>query len=163
MKKIFAFLLIVFLVELGCSHIPDKGINNTWFAPELKESRANGSSHNAGRDCMSCHSRGGNREAASEGVWTVGGTVYQTNTTRVLPGSTLELYTGPNETGVKVISLPVDKKGNAYSNKKINFGSGLYPVVIGPTGKKEMMISSINQGACNSCHNNGTPKITVDN
>lgn len=155
------FLLIVFLI--GCSHIPDKGINNTWFAPELTQSEfGEDESHNAGKNCMSCHSQGGDREAAKEGIWTLAGTVYQSGTSKVLAGSTVELFTGPNGTGAKVISLPVDDKGNAYTNKSISYGNGLYPVVTSPSGKKAMMINNIGNGSCNSCHNNGTPKITVE-
>lgn len=163
MKNIFIPAFFLFSLAIGCSHIPDQGINNTWFAPETKQSQfGDRESHNAGRNCTSCHSKGGDREAASEGVWSVAGTVYQSGSNQTLPGATVDLYTGPNETGVKVISLPVDDKGNAYTNKSISFGSGLFPVVTSPSGKKSIMISSIGNGSCNSCHNNGTPKITVD-
>ena len=163
MFKVFLPIFALFFLAIGCSHVPDKGINNTWFATELTQSEfGDDESHNAGKNCMTCHVKGGDREAAKEGVWSIGGTVYQTGTTKVLPGSTLELFTGPNGTGNKVISLPVDDKGNAYTNKNISFGTGLFPVVTGPTGKKAAMMTSIGNGACNSCHNNGTPKITVE-
>lgn len=163
MKKVFFPLFVLFVIAIGCSHIPDKGINNTWFAPEIKQSELQGrGSHNAGKNCTSCHAKGADREAASEGIWSIAGTIYESGTTKVLPGATVELFTGPNETGTKVISLPVDNKGNAYTNKNINFGAGLYAVVTGPSGKKSFMMSSLGNGSCNSCHNNGTPKITVE-
>lgn len=158
----FSFILGT-LVYVGCSHIPGKGMNNAIADATSKSSSANERSHNAGRACMSCHRAGGG-EAAGEGKWTLAGTVYDEATNKILSGSTVDFYTGPHATGIKLLSLETDRSGNLYTNRKINFGNGIYPVVTSPNGNKAYMSSSISQGDCNSCHdNNNTPRITVQN
>jgi cytochrome c553 len=115
-------------------------------------------SHNAGNNCMNCHKSGG----SGEGIFTVGGTVYKTNSTTVYPNTTVKLYTGPNGSGTLVKTIEVDGKGNFYTSGTINFGSGLYPVVTGTTGSITNMTESIKTGACNSCHGVTTGKITAN-
>lgn len=114
-------------------------------------------SHNMGKNCMGCHVSGGQ----GEGWFTVGGTVYKNNSNSTYPGATLKLYSGPNGSGNLVATIPVDKLGNFYTTQSINFGSGLYPVVIGNNGQREMD-SPISSGQCNKCHGNSTGKISLN-
>jgi hypothetical protein len=164
MKKLLIYSFVLGSIgTIGCSHVPGKGLNNAIADATSKNSSANERSHNAGKACMSCHRAGGG-EAAGEGKWTLAGTVYNEATMKTLPGSTVDFYTGPNATGAKLLSLEVDRSGNLYTTRKINFGNGIYPVVTSPNGNKAFMSSSISQGDCNSCHdNNNTPRITVQN
>lgn len=111
-------------------------------------------SHNNGQNCMSCHVSGGD----GEGWFIVAGSVYDTTLTQPFTNATVKLYTGPNGTGTIKATLQVDKKGNFYTTESIDFGSGLYPAVVGPTVTKYMN-STISSGQCNSCHGKTTDKI----
>lgn len=103
-------------------------------------------SHNAGKNCMSCHNGGG--EAPK---WNVAGTVYNDVLTATNSNATVKLYTGPDGTGTLKYTLQVDSKGNFYTSSPIDFTGGLYPSVVGATSTNSMA-SPITSGACNSCH-----------
>ena len=104
-------------------------------------------SHNAGKDCMSCHKPGGGEAPA----WKVAGTVYNEALTAVNSNATVKLYTGPDGTGTLKYTIQVDKKGNFYTSSAIDFAGGLYPTVTGATSTYSMS-TPITSGACNSCH-----------
>ena len=104
-------------------------------------------SHKAGQNCMNCHESGGD----GEGWFTVAGTVYNEAQTSILPNATIKLYSGSNATEDLIATIEVDSKGNFYTTKKIDFGTGLYTLVEGNTATKNMM-ASITSGECNSCH-----------
>lgn len=116
-------------------------------------------SHNMGNNCMTCHVSGGK----GEGWFKVAGTVYDSLLSNTIANGKVELYTQANGQGDKVMTVEIDGKGNFYTTENIDFNQGLFPVVISQSGKKKFMASSINQGACNSCHNVNQTKIWVNN
>ena len=110
-------------------------------------------SHNMGQNCMSCHVSGGK----GEGWFQVAGTVYDTLLSKTNPNTTVQLYSDSKGTNLKY-TVQVDALGNFYTTEKIDFGSGLYPVVVGKTISSHMS-SPITSGQCNSCHGVSTSKI----
>ncbi len=115
-------------------------------------------SHNAGKDCGSCHRAGQN-----EYVFSVSGTVYQKDSSSVAPGSTVFLYTGPNGTGEMVLRLEVDRQGNFYTTEPLSRNiQELYPTVTGPQGSIQHMSTQPHTGSCNSCHGNTQAVIWVE-
>lgn len=106
-----------------------------------------GSSHNAGRDCTSCHG------------FTVAGTVYRSGGTGVYPGAVVRLTTGSGGSGTVVATLTADATGNFYTTTPIAFASGLYTTITGTSGTLSPMTAAITSGACNRCHTS-TNRIT---
>ena len=111
-------------------------------------------SHNAGRNCMDCHSQGG----SGDGWFTVAGTAYNSAKTNIYPNVTVKLYTAINGTGTLKYTVQGDALGNFYTTQTIDFGSGLYPAVQGTAGPKYMS-TAITTGRCNSCHGVSTDKM----
>jgi cytochrome c553 len=152
--KLFGFLVFSLVLAVSCEK---ENENENEGGNETKTSTANSSeSHNMGQNCMNCHKQGGQ----GEGWFTVAGTVYDTSTTKVYPGATIKLFTGPNGTGTLKYTLPVDKLGNFYTTNSVDFISGLYPAVTGSNATRYMS-STISNGQCNSCHGSSTSKITA--
>ena len=112
-------------------------------------------SHNAGMDCMQCHTSG-------EDNFHTAGTVFDTSMTSPLANAVIKLYSEPMEGGKLKASIEVDGLGNFFSSKKLNFSNGLYPTVIGPGGNKKHMSSSTTSGSCNSCHGISQDPIWVN-
>ncbi len=151
--RILVFALFsVFLI--ACSHYEE-------LKKDPKESKSgDDESHNAGQDCASCHNKSGN-EAASEGWWTVAGTVFKTNGSAQKSAS-IELWTKPGKQGTLVKKLVTDDLGNFYTDEILNFQGGVYPVLIAASGELEMN-SVFSGGSCNSCHNGITQtKLKID-
>jgi hypothetical protein len=142
--KLFKFKLsLLFTVFcLACTHVEE-------LENDVEESKPDERSHNAGKNCSSCHNVNGN-EASSE-WWTIAGTVYNTNGS-VLNNATIELWDGKNRNGQLIKKLTSDLSGNFYTNQIINFKSGLFPVLVYEDSVKTMQ-SAFNGGSCNSCHN----------
>ena len=117
-------------------------------------------SHNAGQNCMSCHTPG--TSAGSKGVWTVAGTVYTSSTgATIAKNLVINFFTGPNGTGTLKYTMTANAKGNFYSANTVNFTGGLYPAVVGPTTTKYMGSSVTSPSSCNSCHTGGTGTARV--
>lgn len=122
-------------------------------------SENNGSeSHNMGKNCMQCHTSGGN----GSGIFKVAGTVYNETQTSTNPNGQVQLYTEADGAGQLIASIKVDSKGNFYTTNNISFTNGLYPVVISSSGNKKYMGEPAFKGECNSCHNVSTSKIYVN-
>ena len=115
-------------------------------------------SHNMGQNCMNCHKSGGE----GKGVFKVAGTVYNAALNQTSSNGTVYLYSGSNGSGTLVATIEVDGKGNFFTTETVDFGSGLYPVVMGPGQDKHYMGSTITNGECNSCHGVSTSKIWVN-
>ena len=98
------------------------------------------SSHNAGRDCLTCHRDFG-----------VAGTVYRADGS-TYPGATVRLTTAASGGGSVALSLTSDGAGNFYASRSVGFGAGLYTDVTGTTGATRAMTAAVTSGACNSCH-----------
>ena len=149
-NKLFIFYLAAFVVMFNFCKKDDSNSGN-----ETKTSaNFNTESHNMGQNCMNCHTQGG----SGEGWFNLAGTVYNESFTNTEPNKTINLYTEPNGKGDLKYSIQVDGNGNFYSAQSINFGSGLYPAVVGNTVTKYMS-SSITSGKCNSCHGVSNDKI----
>ncbi len=108
-----------------------------------------GSSHNAGKNCQSCHK------------FTVAGSVYKKDLLSVYPGAIVKLTTQAGGAGSVVATFSSDKSGNLYTSSGISFGSGLYVGITGATGTK-YMTSPITSGACNSCHGSSAAKAWTE-
>tara|TARA_R110002050_G_scaffold290260_1_gene443740 strand:- start:70348 stop:70830 length:483 start_codon:yes stop_codon:yes gene_type:complete len=115
-------------------------------------------SHNAGRNCITCHSAGG----SGEGWFRAAATVYDSTLTFVKPNATLEFYTGKYGTGTLQATLEVDGNGNFYTTSSIDFSNGLYCTVISASGKKRYMRKKITTGECAKCHGVDEDRIWVD-
>jgi hypothetical protein len=101
------------------------------------------SSHNAGRNCLSCHG------------FTAAGTAYKSDGTTTHPGATVRLTTASGGGGTVVAALTADASGNFYTSSSINFGTGLFVTATGTGGAVTPMGSAITSGACNNCHASG--------
>lgn len=153
---ILIFSVLIAMVFISCEK--EESNDNDNSAGEMYSSYNESESHNAGANCMSCHKSGG----PGEGIFTVGGTVYNSSGNAVYANATVKLYSGPNGTGTLVKTIEVDGKGNFYTTGSVSFGTGLYPTVTGTSGNISKMASAITTGACNSCHGTSTGKITAN-
>ena len=133
--------LIILVLILSCS------TENEYESTNGSSASGSNSSHNMGKDCMSCHKPGGGEAP----VWKVAGTVYNEALTNTNSNAIVNLYTGPNGTGTLKYTIYVDAKGNFYTSSTIDFTGGLYPSVTGSTSTYSMS-TPITTGACNSCH-----------
>jgi hypothetical protein len=148
MKKSLAFfsLILSLLLLYSCENEGD----DAGEASGLTSSFNGSGSHNAGKNCLSCHQ------------FTVAGTVYSKDLASVYPGATVKVTSQVNGGGTLLGTLEVDKKGNFYTGKSISFGSGAYVSVTGTTGTIKHMGPAITSGACNSCHGSSTSKVWAD-
>ena len=144
--SIFSLIISLIIVLQACEK---EGGNKTNIS-QLNSKK----SHNMGQNCMNCHKNGGE----GEGWFLAAGTVYDSLKTTTYPNTTVKLFTGPNGTGTLKHTLQVDGLGNFYTTETIDFGSGLYPAVVGKNSTKYMSSSTTN-GQCNSCHGSSTDKI----
>jgi hypothetical protein len=106
-------------------------------------------SHNAGRDCLGCHS------------FTVAGTVYRAGGVAISPGAVLRLTTASAGGGTVVATLTADGSGNFYTGLPVSFGTGLFVTAASTAGAVRSKAAPITSGACNRCHTSGT-RIIVD-
>jgi hypothetical protein len=108
-----------------------------------------GSSHNTGKNCLSCHK------------FTVGGSIYKKDLASAYPGSVVNLTTQVNGAGTVVATLTTDNSGNIHTSNSIGFGTWLYVSVTGSAGTKYMS-STITSGGCNACHGSTTSKAWTE-
>ncbi len=101
-------------------------------------------SHNAGRDCLGCHS------------FSVAGTVYQADGVSVSPGATVHLTSLPGAATPVDLTLTADATGNIHTNATIDFGAGLTVTASAAGGTARTMSAAVTSGACNHCHVAGT-------
>lgn len=114
-------------------------------------------SHNAGRDCMTCHLPDGE----GEGCWTVAGSLYTAGGQHASGGIRTLLFSRPLGQGGVVMALESDQNGNVYTSQALDLGLGLFPAVINSTGDTAFMNESIRDGACNRCHGVSTDRIAL--
>lgn len=96
-------------------------------------------SHNAGRDCLQCHSL------------TMAGTVYRDDGSPY-PGAVVRVTTGPGGTGDVLVRLTTDASGNFFTDRAVSWDGGLHADVSGASGTVRPMLAPVTGGACNSCH-----------
>lgn len=146
-------IVLAGFVLQSCSHYDD-------IMKNAEESTANEKSHNAGRDCMSCHQDNSNE--ASEKWWYVAGTVFDDNKKVAESSGAIELWTQPNRSGELLRKITIDKSGNFYTAKIVDFKGGFYPVYVGNNGKVKEMSTQTSNGSCSSCHGVTKEVIEVD-
>lgn len=152
--KFYSSLTIVFLATVLVFTFPSCKKNK---CGDTNVSFSGGSkSHNFGQNCLNCHKSGG--EGEGEGCFNVAGSASNSALTSNLTGGTIKLYTGAGGTGTLKYTIQIDSKGNFYTTESIDY-SGLYPAITGTSGATSYMSSSLNTGACNSCHGVSTGKI----
>jgi hypothetical protein len=100
-------------------------------------------SHNAGKNCLSCHS------------FTAAGTAYKSDGTTAYPGAIIRLTTAGGGGGTVLATLTADPSGNFYTSSAITFGSGVYVTATGTGGATTPMGPAITSGACTACHTTG--------
>ena len=146
-------LAVAFVLMMIIQSCEKEGGNST------KISQAGGRSHNAGRNCMNCHASGGE----GNGWFNAAGTVYTPDSSSTYTNPVVQLYTQPDSLGNQTLVATIngDASGNFYTTASINFGSGLYPVVVGAHSTR-YMAATITQGACNSCHGVTTARLFVN-
>jgi hypothetical protein len=105
-------------------------------------------SHNAGRDCTTCHS------------FTVAGTAYMSGGAAPYSGAVIKLTAGAAGSGAELATLTSDASGNFYTSAPVAFGSGVYAVATGTGGAARPMTSAVTSGACNRCHTSAS-RLTV--
>jgi hypothetical protein len=116
------------------------------------------SSHNAGHNCMTCHTDGGE----GTGCFNVAGTVYDPTKSNIYPNATVKLFTLPGGGGQLVATIYGDSRGNFFTTAGVDFGTGLYPMVYGTAGEISEMSTAITSGACNACHGSTVEKIYLN-
>jgi len=141
--KLLAFLVAGMMLPAGCGGdsptSPTTGTGGNTVS----------TSHNAGRDCLGCHS------------FTVAGTVYRAGGVAIAPGAVVRLTTASGGGGTVAATLTADGSGNFYTGQPVSFGAGLFATASAAGGAVRAKAAPITSGACNRCHTNGT-RIIVD-
>lgn len=144
------------LLVMACSHYDDilKNFNQS------KEGATK--SHNQGQNCMNCHNDN-YKLVSHNNWWNIAGTVYR-NASQTADAGFVELWTDTNRSGELLYRLPIDAKGNFYTNNIIDFKDGFYPVLIysdGTYNPDNSMLTKTKTGACNSCHDGKTQEQII--
>ena len=140
---------MIAIILVSCNHYDS-------ITKNVRDSSGGEKSHNAGKDCMTCHHDNYN-EASGEGKWWyIAGTAYNKNGT-ILTSGKVEFWSSLDPKAILVLTLPVDREGNFYTSKIIDFKSGLFPKVISANGDTIMAQAvTFGNASCNSCHGNNT-------
>ena len=146
------FNLIIFILIISfisCNHYDSIQTGG-------RESTENGRSHHSGEDCMNCHHDPSNGASSSGYWWYIAGTAYN-NDGSIAKSGTVEFWSALDSTTTLVHSLPVDRNGNFYTSKIIDFKGGIYPKVISTSGSllsDTIMVQAVtfSNASCNSCH-----------
>jgi len=142
------FLCILLLLFISCEKENGNEVKISHFN-EIK-------SHNMGKNCMNCHTSGGE----GEGWFTLAGTVYDSLQQSIAKNVVIQLFDDINGSGNPVLKLEGDANGNFYTTENIDFANGLYPSVTFNSNTLYMS-SAVTTGHCNSCHGMNTAKLWV--
>jgi hypothetical protein len=121
----------------GCGGTGPAGVSGPSGSPA--GGQASGS-HNAGRDCLGCHSFG------------VAGTVYRDDGATPYAGARVRLVSPASAAERVDLTLTADASGNFFTNQRLSFGAGLSAQVTGTAGGQRTMGTPAPSGRCNSCH-----------
>ncbi len=156
-----AVLLLALAASLPSACGSDDGTNpppTVQRAPELDavslKSQRDGTSHQAGSNCMACHGPNG----TAPGLFTVAGTAVNSRR-QPNPDATMTLSTAPNGAGTVVLTLEADASGNFYTTEAVPLPrQQLYPRVTSrTTASVNFMPFPTMSGACNVCHVGSNP------
>ncbi|MBP1633825.1 MAG: hypothetical protein H6Q10_399 [Acidobacteria bacterium] len=117
------------------------GGNQSSSAPTSPSSPTSGS-HNAGANCLNCHS------------FTFAGTAYKPDGS-TYPGAVVKLTSAPGGAGTTLATVTADASGNFHTTTAVSFGAGVYATATGTGGASRPMTAATTSGACNSCHTSG--------
>lgn len=153
-QKWLGLLLLVSLTGCGEDAFPPTG---GAVVSSQHGARISHTDERRGQNCMNCHKAG-----SDISVFTVAGTVYQSNLTTVYPDATINFYSEPAGAGSLIDSFDVDGNGNFYTTKVMDFTVNVFPSIEGAANETpRYMTDAIVQGDCNSCHGNSTLPITI--
>ena len=144
MNRLLTLLLVVFAPLTGCG-----GNSATGPSATTGTSTTRASSHNAGADCLSCHS------------FSVAGTAYRSDGVTPYAGAVVRLTTATAGGGTVLATITADGSGNFYTSAAVNFGTGLFTTATSTDGTVSAMNAPISSGSCNRCHTSGK-RITVN-
>jgi hypothetical protein len=99
--------------------------------------------HNAGKACIACHKSDGE-------PGTLAGTVFAATGNTPAQGATVTI----TQNNGQVLNLVTAKNGNFYTNSPISFPA---KVQVSQCPDTKVMIATISNGDCNSCHNSNMP------
>jgi hypothetical protein len=137
----FPLVAAVFVSLAGCG---SSGTSQSPTSPSgSSPAQPVATSHNAGRDCLGCHS------------FTVAGTAYKTDGATLAPAATVRLTSRPGAAEAVDLILTADGSGNFYTNTRVAFGSGLVASAAAAGGTARTMQAIVTSGACNNCHTSG--------
>jgi hypothetical protein len=137
---LFAFMTVLASTQIGCGG----GSSPTSPSSSSGSGNSTSTSHNAGRDCTSCHG------------FTVAGTAYKADGDTPYPGVTVRLTAERLGGSTVVATLTSDGSGNFYTGAIVDFGAGLSVTVTSGAGNASSMTAAITSGACNRCHTTGS-------
>ena len=144
MKILIALLIIPTIIIAGCEKFGES-------ENETKISRFDSrESHETGNNCMSCHYS----EGKGEGWFTLAGTLNGS-----FQNAQVELY--KSKDSISILNIEVDKFGNFYTTKAIDYTNGLYVAVRSSSEILVFKEEKIFTGQCNLCHGYSEDNIKV--
>lgn len=152
---IYIYLFLILFVFTGCEldEIAEKGDNETKISVAGENE-----SHRPGENCMNYHYTAGK----GEGWFSVAGTLYNDSLgSSVKTSGTIQLFTGPNGSGMNLGSIEVDQNVNFYTTVKVDFSHGLYPSVSNNSGIAFFKSTPVKTGQCNLCHGTIKGKLWI--
>ena len=141
-KLVCALTLMSSLALAACSGSSPASPSSSPSSPSTSggTSSAGRTSHNAGRDCTTCHS------------FTIAGTAYRADGSTPYGGAVVKLTSAAEGTGTVLATLTSDASGNFYTSSAVAFSPGVYVSATGAAGVTRSMSTAITSGACNRCH-----------
>ncbi|HAN79594.1 MAG TPA: hypothetical protein DCQ31_18450 [Bacteroidales bacterium] len=150
MKALKLSMVIIAATMLASCEVED---NETLVSDETSSA-----SHNTGKNCMTCHQKGGE----GEGQFTIAGTVYNAAVTEGTVGAVIKLTTGARGAGTVLATVVSDQFGNFYTTKSVDYSSGVYVSMTGKSGTSKHMFAKITTGECNACHGVSGSKLSIE-
>lgn len=122
---------------------PTCATDNEECEPGVSGCGGEGANMLPGSDCLSCHTRGGDREAP---VWSAGGTLFTDLDGAEFASGAIVRITDSTDTTVE---LTTSSKGNFYTSRSL---TPPLTVEVETDAGTVAMSRSVDTGACNSCH-----------
>lgn len=148
-NRLFFILIAFSLVTAGCDDDGTKTLISAYGKTK---------SHNAGDDCLDCHTKGGE----GKGRFNAAGTVYEADLISPFPNTTVHVWSEPEATGDSITVIEVDGKGNFYTTEAIDWTGGRFLTVTSDTDTMHMTLPTT-LGSCNGCHGASVARIFVGN
>ena len=140
MRFLLFIITLISILFYGCEKFDESENKNKISRYDSSES------HEDGTNCMSCHYT----EGKGEGWFTLNGNFQK---------STVELT--KQKDSVSLIKVEVDRLGNFYTTKAIDFTNGLYTGVRSSSGIIVYKEEKIFSGQCNLCHGTNVKNLNI--